>query len=221
MVRLKHVLTTVIILTTIGLQGQTKKLIHGNTFNGYAYTAEGGRVEPSQLFRIQNGTVYLSGDKPGYLMGKVLFADFELTMEYRWNDAETKRTTTKRNSGVMYHIPAEAKDTLWPQGIQFQIKDNATGDFVLLQNTTLSVDGKLQGPGKSVVVKRSAGDEKPSGEWNSIKIVAKGQMVEQYLNNVLVNKGEQSSVSKGRILFQYEGCPIEFRNIKIARLKKK
>jgi hypothetical protein len=218
MVRSTITMFALLSIFAFATSAQTRSLLQGNKFKGYAYSAQTGKVKGDALFLIKDGTISLFGDKPGYLMSHKLYADVEITMEYRWNDEETHKASTKRNSGVMYCIPAEAKDTLWPKGFQYQIKDNATGDFVLLQDVTLTMDGTVQGPGKSVVVKRLAGNENPSGQWNSIRIVIKGSSIEQYLNDTLVNKSIQASVSKGRLLFQYEGYPIEFRNIEIRCL---
>lgn len=196
-----------------------KQLICGSKFRGYGYSVATGRVSASQLFDVKKGTIRLKGSNPGYVISKLGYENFELTAQFRWADEETSRASNKPNSGIMVHVPVASADTLWPQGIQYQIKDKSTGDFVLLQEVTLKVNGQLQGPGRSVVVKRFADAEKPSGEWNAIRIVARGNEVEQYLNGVLVNKGVGASVSEGRILLQYEGFPIEFKDLKLSRLK--
>jgi hypothetical protein len=57
------------------------------------------------------------------------------------------------------------------KGIQYQVKEGGTGDFVLLQEVTLLVKGKQTEPGKSVSSKFSDA-EKPVGEWNTAVINA-------------------------------------------------
>ena len=70
---------------------------------------------------------------------------------------------------MLYEV-ITAKDTLWPQGIQFQIKEGATGDFILLQNVTLEQNGARNEPGRSVVISKSENAENAAGEWNQIEI---------------------------------------------------
>ena len=110
----------------------------------------------------------------------------------------------------MYLVPKDVPDTLWPKGIQFQIKEGATGDFVLLQEVTLIINSKRTEPGKSVVAKRFLDAAKPVGEWNTLVVTHKNNKIEQNLNGELVNEGTEPSVSEGRILLQYEGFPIDF-----------
>ncbi|WP_315824617.1 family 16 glycoside hydrolase [Paraflavitalea speifideaquila] len=119
----------------------------------------------------------------------------------------------------MYNVPDTARDVLWPAGIQFQVKEGATGDFILLENVTLAVRGETKGPGKSVAVPRLGEQEKPLGQWNTILIRHIKGACTQYLNGVLVNEGSQASSQSGRILLQYEGAPIDFRKVEIKSLK--
>jgi len=118
----------------------------------------------------------------------------------------------------MYLVPSTTSDTLWPKGIQFQIKEGATGDFVLLQDVTLQINGKTTVPGRSVVAARFEDAAKPVGEWNTIIITSVNGRVKQELNGKLVNEGTEASVSEGRILLQYEGYPIDFRKVVIKKL---
>jgi hypothetical protein len=80
---------------------------------------------------------------------------------------------------------------------------------------------------------------KPVGEWNTARIISKGKHVEHWLNGKKVLEFERGSkvfmdalkqskfnntvpvfgeVSKGRILLQYHGFEVWFRNIKIRIL---
>lgn len=118
----------------------------------------------------------------------------------------------------MYLVPNATPDTLWPQGIQFQVKEGATGDFVMLQGVTMEIKGKKNEAGKSVVSPRFEDAEKPFGEWNTVVIMCQNGYVKQELNGKLVNEGTKASVSEGRILLQYEGYPIDFRKLFIKEL---
>ncbi len=187
----------------------------------YAFGEEKGKANnASELFSVENNMIRMYGPKAGYLMSEQSFRNFELTVEFRWNtDSQFAKKSNSKNSGVMYLVPSETPDVLWPKGIQFQIKEGATGDFVLLQEVTLNVNGTKTEAGKSVVSKRFADAEKPIGEWNKLQVISKNGVITQKLNGKLVNKGIESSVTEGRILLQYEGYPIDFRKVCIKKIK--
>lgn len=187
----------------------------------YAFGEEKGKTNnAAELFSVENNMIRMFGPKAGYLISEQSFRNFELTVEYRWNtNANVVRKNNNKNSGVMYLVPAETPDILWPKGIQFQIKEGATGDFVFLQETTLNINETKTTPGKSVVSKRFADAEKPIGEWNQLVIISKNGVITQKLNGKTVNQGTESSVTEGRILLQYEGFPIDFRKVNIKKSK--
>lgn len=187
----------------------------------YAFGEEKGKTNnAAELFSVENNMIRMFGPKAGYLISEQSFRNFELTVEYRWNtNANVVRKNNNKNSGVMYLVPAETPDILWPKGIQFQIKEGATGDFVFLQETTLNINGTKTTPGKSVVSKRFTDAEKPIGEWNQLVIISKNGVITQKLNGKTVNQGTESSVTEGRILLQYEGFPIDFRKVSIKKSK--
>lgn len=220
---LKHVtLFSLLILISGALSAQKNiNLFNWENLKGwYAFSSEDGILKDAEtLFHVDNQVIRLYGPKAGYLMSKKSFSEFTLKAEFRWNtDENFERKSQKKNSGLMYLVPASAKDTLWPQGIQFQIKEGSTGDFILLQNVTIEQNGARNEPGRSVVVKNSGNTEKTAGEWNQLEIrVDKGE-IKQFLNGKLVNEARYPSVTKGRILLQYEGYPIDFKNIVIQKL---
>ena len=196
---------------------------YSNLFNGknldgwYAYTAnEKKQTNAQAVYTVTDSMIRFYGEKIGYLMTLKSYENFELTLEYRWNiEKQYQRNNNVRNSGVMYNIPLDAPDMLWVRGIQFQIKEGFTGDFVLLDSVTMNVKGVTKPAGKSVVVSRFKDNDKPTGEWNTIMIQSKNGKCAQYLNGQLVNEGTDASSKKGRILLQYEGSPIDFRRIKL------
>ena len=187
----------------------------------YAFEPESGKqTDASKLFSVTDHMIRLHGKKAGYLMSKKSFRNFQLTVEFRWNtDTTFARKNNSKNSGVMYLIPKETPDELWPKGIQFQIKEGATGDFVLLQNVTLTIKDKQTEAGKSVVAKRFEDAFQPIGDWETLVVTCKNGVVKQELNGKLVNEGVNASVTEGRILLQYEGFPIDFRKVEIKKLR--
>jgi 3-keto-disaccharide hydrolase len=197
------------------------QLFNHQDLNGwYAYNKESGKhANATDLFVVENQMIRLYGDIAGYLMSEESFHNFQLTAEFRWNtDTTFVRRNQTKNSGVMYLVPVEAPDMLWPKGIQFQIKEGATGDFILLQDVTLRIKGEKTEPGKSVAATRFEDAANPIGKWNTLVVTCLNGNIKQELNGKLVNEGDDPSVSEGRILLQYEGFPIDFRVVEIVKL---
>lgn len=120
----------------------------------------------------------------------------------------------------MYNIPTDSPDRIWPKGIQFQIKENTTGDFIFMDQITAKVNGKLVEPGASVTSPKFSENEKPYGEWNSITIRSINGKITQFLNEKLVNECVEASSVEGRISLNYEGSAIDFRNIRLKQIKR-
>lgn len=72
---------------------------------------------------------------------------------------------------------------------------------------------------ESVLGFRGADDvENPPGLWNRIEIICDGDSLTYLLNGTVVNKGTNSSLTSGKILFQSEGAEIYFRRIELRPL---
>lgn len=61
--------------------------------------------------------------------------------------------------------------------------------------------------------------EKPVGEWNRAEIIAEGNTFIYMLNGVVVNKGFDSDLNEGKIMFQSEGAEVFFRRIELRPLR--
>ena len=209
--------------TLITAQKKTALFNNKNLKGWYAYQLETGKntKHPETAFKVSDKMIRMFGENAGYLMTTKSYENFILSVDFRWNtDTTVPRKTDKKNSGVMYLVPENTPDELWPKGIQYQIKDNATGDFVLLQDVTINVNNVTTTPGKSVVSKFFKSNEKPAGEWNTLTVTCSEGKITQRLNGEIVNEGTNASVHSGRILLQYEGYPIDFKNITLQKLKK-
>ncbi|WP_241775664.1 DUF1080 domain-containing protein [Flavobacterium sp. Root420] len=186
----------------------------------YAFTkANTAQQKPSEIYEFKDGMIRMHGNDNSCLMTKKSYKNFELELEYRWNLEEQYKTTSTKNSGVMYNIPLDASDKIWPKGIQFQIKENTTGDFIFLDQVTAKVNGKLIEAGSSVVSPKFLANENPYGEWNSVIIMSFNGIITQYLNGKLVNECTEASSTEGKISLNYERSPIDFRDIKIKGIK--
>lgn len=193
----------------------------GSENNWYAFIKTNSeKLEPAKIYDFSDGMISMHGDNSGYLMSKRSYHNFELTLDYRWNMDEKYAAKGKKNSGVMYNIPSESHDKVWPKGIQFQIKENTTGDFIFLDQVTAKVNGKAVEAGTSVTSPKFIENERPYGEWNSILIRSLNGHIKQFLNGKLVNECTDATSSEGRISLNYEGTAIDFKNIKIKKISK-
>ncbi|MHC0439883.1 3-keto-disaccharide hydrolase [Flavobacterium sp. 3-210] len=191
------------------------------TEDWYAFTKTNtAQQEPSQVYEFTDGTIRMHGEDPSCLMTKKSYKNFELELEYRWNLDEKYKMKGVKNSGVMYNIPLDASDKIWPKGIQFQIKEKTTGDFIFLDQVTAKVNGKLVEAGASVVSPKFLENENPYGEWNIVVIKSFNGKIKQYLNGKLVNECTEASSTEGKISLNYEHSPIDFRNITIKNISK-
>ncbi len=187
----------------------------------YAFTKSNTtRQEPSKVYEFTDGMIRMHSEDSGCLMTKESYKNFELELEYRWNIEEKYKMKGTKNSGVMYNIPLDASDKIWPKGIQFQIKEKTTGDFIFLDQVTAKVNGKQIEAGASVTSPKFLENEKPYGEWNVVVIKSLNGKITQYLNGKLVNECTEASSTEGKISLNYERSPIDFRNIQIKSISK-
>lgn len=61
--------------------------------------------------------------------------------------------------------------------------------------------------------------EKPVGKWNRSVIVARGDLLEFYLNGVLVNRLTNLSRTAGKIQIQSEGAEIWIRKVELEQVR--
>ena len=186
-------------------------LFNGHDFSGWTkvITAEPDS-SPDRTWQIVDGVIRCSGKPFGYLATHNSYADYRLTVEYRWY-----ATSDAMNSGVFVHKVGPDNFFL-PRAIETQLKMGSAGDYVLLSKASLN---GIKNDFVGCVKKMGKSSEKPQGEWNRVEITVRGNTIESRVNGVLQNKGEKMTESFGQICLQSEGGPIEFRNVFIEPLK--
>lgn len=60
---------------------------------------------------------------------------------------------------------------------------------------------------------------KPAGEWNTFEVTARGPMLTVWANGAVVSEWNECPVLKGHIGLEGEGFPVEFRNLKLKKLR--
>ena len=187
-----------------------------NAFRGYK------RKDLPKGWVIADGILAnVPGVEGGDIITKEQYGDFDLRLEWKISEGG--------NSGVMYHV-AESKNATFETGIEMQVLDDARhGDGKNPLTSAGSAYG-LYAPSKKVVLQ--------ANEWNSVRIVSKGNHVEHWLNGVKVVEYEKDSpdfkeriakskfkdwnefakYSTGFLALQDHGDVVGFRNIRIRKL---
>lgn len=167
-------------------------------------------VEPSSVFRVQDGKLFVGGIPNGYIKTRDTYDNYDLHLEWRW-------VSEPKNSGVLLH--ATGQDRVWPDCIEAQLKSGNAGDFVLMgKGTGLTVKDTAymveSEENRYMALKKfEPSSENPPGEWNNYDISVSENRIELHVNGLLQNAGTDPTKSSGHICIQSEGGPMEFRNI--------
>ncbi len=113
------------------------------------------------------------------------------------------------NSGI--YVRNSKDGAIWHQA---QI-GNASGGYLF--GETPGADGKKKFFTLTKQVTNSR--VKPAGEWNTIEITAKGQVLTLWVNGAVTCQIENCGQEKGRLGIEGEGYRIEFRNVKMKALR--
>jgi hypothetical protein len=201
-----------------------KSLFNGKNLEGwYSFlSTKGKNNDPEKVFTVEDGLLHISGKEFGYICTEKTFRNFHLAAEFKWGvkkypprDADTVR----RDNGICYYVPLNAKDTVWPKSIECQIQEGDTGDFWLIGGTTVKIDGVRTRPDSYTRAKKKIDAELPTGQWNRVEIMANNGKITYIVNGKVVNEGEDPSLNEGKIIIQSEGAEIYYRKIEIAELK--
>ena len=134
--------------------------------------------------------------------------DFTLTYEYRFPHSEDlpEDEQVTCNTGCLLFITGE--DKVWPRCLEVQGRWDDTAQ-IKSNARDVTVVATLDEPARDAA-------RKPPGEWNRVEIVSDGGALTVSLNGAPVSTSEPTELTRGRIGFQAEGFPVEFRNVTIA-----
>lgn len=204
-----------------------KSLFDGKTtdgWRGYKMNAmpPGWKVIDGALVRVAGGAGGKGAGGGDDIITTEQFDDFELELEWRIMDRGG-------NSGIIIRASEDAV-TSWHTGPEMQVLDNAANpgrDARQLAGACYD----LYAPSKDVT--------RPLGEWNSVRIIARGNHVEHWLNGEKIVEYElgsddwnqrvaaskfknmphfQKPPAKGHICLQDHTSRIEYRAMRIRPL---
>ncbi len=226
---MKKILTGCLLLSCFFANAQQKQKDLKPLFNGknlagwYSFlTSKGKNNDPEKVFDIEDGLLHISGKEFGYICTEKVFGNFHLVVEFKWGTKKyppRDADTTRRDNGILYFVPLNAKDFVWPKGIECQIQEGDVGDFWMVDSTTIVVDGVKTIPKDFNRAKKKTDAEKPTGEWNRVEVIANNGKLTHIVNGIIVNEATEASLKEGKIIIQSEGAEIYYRKIDIAELK--
>lgn len=209
-----RILMLLVCFSLSGFSQKKEHLFNGKNLDGWSIYVADPKISPERFFYVKDGVIETPGVPMGYLRTKKEYENYRLHVEWRYPDKPT-------NSGVFLHTVGP--DKIWPRHYQCQLKHLSAGDFIIqdegLRATVRDTDYVSTAKVKPIAPKLKPSSEKKAGEWNSYDIVCKGNTIEVKVNGVLQNFATNCSETKGGIGLQAEGSRIQFRNIRIKRIK--
>lgn len=155
------------------------------------------------------------------LITKEKYRDFELDLDWK--------VTNGANSGILYGVSEATSETYW-SGPEYQINDDPHHDDGKVPVTSAGALYDLLAPNETKRLK-------PTGDWNTTRIISRGGHIEHWLNGskileyewdspalrALISKTKFSNQilfmkeSNGYLALQHHGAEVWFRNIRIIR----
>lgn len=162
-------------------------------------TLEGWHIMDKGQFSVKEGMILLNKGG-GWLRSDKQYKDFELRLDFRFVEE-------KANSGIFLR----ANDDKGPnKAYQVQTMD---GDSICDIYTR-----DLAKPAVKRDLERLKKAMKPTGQWQTYAIIAKGGHLEVRLNGELITVADGLTDKPGYIGPQGEGGVLEFRDIRIHEL---
>ena len=197
------------------------KLFNGKNFEGlYTFIPGEGKNQDSKgIFKVEpDGTIHVSGEKFAFISTDKEYDNYRLRCEFKWGTKKwPPRENAVRDAGILYHCVGP--DKVWNKSLELQIQEGDTGDMWLTGGEggapSLTVLGKTYTGGRVV---KWADYEKPSGEWNTVVVVARGDKIQHWVNGKINMVGTNASLTRGRINLQSEGAEVYYKNITLEPL---
>lgn len=203
------------LLATTGLSfGQGVKLVPAKNFDNFRIFTKSGKMgkDPKGVFKLQQGVLKVSGAEAGFLISKRTYKNYSLTVEYRWQSK-----APDRDSGVFVNaVEKGGRFTALECDIPGP-KAGLPGRLWLFGRGAK----KITSGGKTIVKQGVAPTqkkslEKPTGEWNVMKVVCRDGRFEIELNGQTTVRGKDPTPRAGSIMLQSSKGGIQFRRLEVT-----
>lgn len=218
MIRRFHLLLLFSLVLCVSTSYAQVNLLDKRDLSAWDFFVEKDSVGAADVFSFSDaGILACKGTPFGYLATKEVYKNFKLSLEYRWPEG-VKPT----NSGIFLRINAQPAKTFLPRCVEVQLAHKSAGDLWGFHG--MGLPGPAGSPDARVVakdggevcgmqagVKKILDTEKEPGQWNALDILCSDGLIVIALNGRIVNWVTDAEIRPGRIGFQSEGGPIEFR----------
>lgn len=166
-------------------------------------------ISPETL-KIANGEIKVMGKSNGYFATKSEYQNYVIQFDWRYDRPEnlTDDARFDGNSGLLLHIQKPHK--VWPRSIEVQLMNADSG------HTFAIFGAQFRGSKNAEAQKRAI---KKVGQWNHLEVTCQDGRITSTINGIEVARGAGAAPDRGHIGWQIEGGPIQFRGIRIKRLK--
>jgi hypothetical protein len=209
-------------------------------------TARGINNDPRHVFSVVDGTIRVSGEEWGSVSTLEEYENFHLKFEFKWGSKKwPPRENVVRDSGLLYFAvgPEGAQSGHWMRSHEFQLQEGDCADYHSLDGVMVDahVGDANQGDWKfyrydpalplrtniKARILKNGNFEKPTGEWNTMEVIADGKTLIHIVNGHEVLRATNSRqtvdgklvpLSRGAFSLQSEGSEAFFRNIVVKKL---
>ena len=212
----------------------------------------GSGRDPLHVFTVVNNVdgrpaIRVSGEVFGELRTKRSLKDYHLKLQFKWGEKKwppRDRPETARDSGLLYHVHAApgAEGRTWARSVELQIQEHDVGDLYAV-GSAIAVRAKARAgtrpavydydpAGEWTFFSQSQGaagrcvkqpdNEKPTGEWNTVELIAfrddaihivNGKVVMRLHGPVRIDQPQVAPVTSGPIILQSEGAEVFYRDV--------
>jgi hypothetical protein len=225
--------------------------------NGKYLEPIGSGRDPLNVFTVVNDedgkpAIRISGEAFGELRTMGSYKDYHLKLQFKWGSTKwppRNRPETPRDSGLLYHVhngPGVDGRT-WARSIELQIQEHDVGDLYAVgsaiavrakprsgtQPTLYDYDpsgewtffSQIQGSSGRCI--KQPDNEKPTGEWNTVELIAfkdeaihivNGKVVMRLHGPLRIDAPVPTPVNSGQIILQSEGAEVFYRDIQIKQI---
>jgi hypothetical protein len=214
----------------------------------------GSGRDPLKVFTIADNVdgrpaIHISGEVFGELRTAGSYSNYHLRLQFKWGERKwppRDKPGTQRDSGLLYHVhaPPGAEGRTWARSIELQIQEHDVGDLYAV-GSVIAVRAKARSgtqptlydydpAGEWTFFSQSQGaqgrcikqpdNEKPTGEWNTVELIAFGEEAIHIVNGKVVMRLHgpmridaelPTPVTSGQIILQSEGAEVYYRDVEI------
>jgi Domain of Unknown Function (DUF1080) len=214
----------------------------------------GSGRDPLGVFTIASDVdgrpaIRISGEAFGELRTTGSYENYHLRLQFKWGERQwppRDKPGTPRDSGLLYHVhaPPGAEGRTWARSIELQIQEHDVGDLYAV-GSVIAVRAKArkgtepllydydpagewtffsQSQGSQGRCIKQPDNEKPTGEWNTVELIAFGEDSIHIVNGKVVMRLHgptridgplPAPVTSGPLILQSEGAEVFYRDIEI------